>query len=190
MFPISASHVCQLWRRASLANPDLWTTIWIGNRWQEEYVALFIQRSHFCPLSLKYSSNLPLESLPDGNTILLDIGCDCQWKEIHVHPSWDNLPKLLSKSSDTLETLVLTSTWDSKAYILDLAFATHLTHLSIIRVKTSIILYYDSFKLPCSGLTHLNLNASVTPHDILSILSECGNLEEFVLILAVPFTFN
>jgi len=102
-FPISASHVCQLWRRASLANSDLWTTIWIGNRCQKEYMALFIQRSQSRPMSLKYSENLPLQSLPNISTTLSDIGCDCRWKEIHVHPSWDYLPKLLSKSWEYIQ---------------------------------------------------------------------------------------
>ena len=189
-FPISASHVCRLWRQASLASSDLWTTIWIENRCQKEYVALFIQRSQSRPLSLKYSRNFPLDSLPDISTFLPDVGCDYQWKEIHVHVSWDNLPKLLSKSWDTLESLVLSTFKESRDRDLHLASATRLKRLTIIRDNMSKV-YYHVVELPCHGLTHLNLDIGIKPpYEIISILSECGNLEEFVLTLTEPVMLN
>jgi hypothetical protein len=157
-FPISASHVCQLWHRACLANSDLWTTIWIGNRCQKEYAELFIQRSQSRPMSLKYSERLPPEYLPNVSSVLLEIGCGCRWKDIHVHPSWDNLPKLLSKSWDTLESLVLTAFGNSRAHTIDLTSATRLKHLSVIRDKSSRVMKYDVLKLPCSSLTHLTVS--------------------------------
>jgi hypothetical protein len=188
-FPISASHVCQLWHRACLANSDLWTTIWIGNRCQKEYAELFIQRSQSRPMSLKYSERLPPEYLPNFSSVLLEIGCGCRWKDIHVHPSWDNLPKLLSKSWDTLESLVLTAFGNSRAHTIDLTSATRLKHLSVIRDKSSRVMKYDVLKLPCSSLTHLTVDVAITLNDVVSILSECGNLEEFVLTLATLFIY-
>ena len=188
-FPISASHVCQLWRRASLANSDLWTTIWIGNRCQKEYMALFIQRSQSRPMSLKYSENLPLQSLPNVSTTLSDMGCDCRWKEIHVHPSWEFLPKLLSKSWDTLESLVLTALGNSWIRTVDLTSATRLMRLSIIHDKRPRVMC-KFFKLPCSGLTHLNMDITIRLNEVISILSECGNLEECVLTLAILFMYD
>jgi hypothetical protein len=190
-FPISASHVCRLWRQASLASSDLWTTIWVGDRsCQKEYVALFIQRSQSRPMSLKYSRNLPLESLPDVSTVLLDLGCDCQWKEIHIHPSWDNVPKLLSKSWDTLESLVLSTFEGSRARALYLASATRLKRLTIIGDNLSKV-HYHVLEFPCHGLTHLNLDIGVTqPYEVISILRKCGNLEEFMLTLTEPMMLN
>ena len=109
-------------------------------------MTLFIQRSQPHPLSLKYSGNFPLETLPDVSTALLDIGCDCQWKEIHVQPSWGNLPKLLLRSWDTLESLVLTTFDNSRAHNLNVTPATRLVRLSIIRDIKSSILFYDFLK--------------------------------------------
>jgi hypothetical protein len=152
-------------------------------------VALFIQRSQSHPLSLKYSGNFPLETLPNVSSILSEIGCDCRWKDIHVHPSWDNFPKLLSKSWDTLESLVLTAFGNSRAHTIDLTSATRLMHLSVICDKRSRVMKYDFLKLPCSGLTHLTVDVAITLNDVVSILSKCSNLEEFVLTLATQFIY-
>jgi hypothetical protein len=109
--------------------------------------------------------------------------------QIFAYPSWDNLPKLLSKSWDTLESLVLTAFGNSRAHTIDLTSATRLIHLSVIRDKSSRVMKYDFLKLPCSGLTHLTVDVAITLNDVVSILSECGNLEEFVLTLATQFIY-
>ena len=152
-------------------------------------MALFIQRSQSRPMSLKYSEKFPLESLPNVSTTLSDIGSDCRWKEIHVHPSWDNLPKLLSKSWDTLESLVLTAFGNSRTQTIDLTSAIRLVRLSVIRDKRSRVMEYDFLKLPCSGLTHLNVDITIALIEVISILSECGNLEECVLTPPTLFIY-
>jgi len=188
-FPVSASHVCQLWRRASLASSDIWTTICIGNRCRKEYMELFIQRSKSRPVSLKYSGNLPIQSLPDISTVLSDVGWNCRWKEIHVHPRWNSLPNILSKSWDTLESLILTTSGDSMVRVLDLTSATQLTHISVVHDKMSRFAYYK-FRFPFSTLTHLILDITTTPpNEIISIMRACRNLEEFVLTLRGPFIY-
>jgi hypothetical protein len=57
--------------------------------------------------------------------------------------------------------------------------------LSIICDKRSSIFFDDFLKLPCSGLTHLNVEIATPLNEVISILSECGNLEECVLTLQV-----
>jgi hypothetical protein len=179
-FPLSASHVCQLWHQASLASSDIWTNIQIGtNQFRKEYVELFIQRSRSRSVSLKCNENLPTESLPDLSTVLSEVGWDCRWKEVHVHPSWDNLPKILSKSWDTVESLILTSV-DSRDSALDLKSATRLTHLSINHENSSKA---SRYKLPFSRLTHLHLNIQASPKTVISIMSKCRELEECMLTL-------
>ena len=187
-FPISASHVCRLWRQASFASSDIWTTIRIGNRCSKEFVALFIQQSRSRPVSLKCTENLPIDSLPDVSSVLSEVGWDCQWKEVHVHPSWDNLPKILSKSLDTLESLILTGSGSngSKARVLDLKSANRLRRLSITH-GGRIIIKQASYEL-FRGLTDLNLNIRASPKTIFSIMSECRKLEECVLTIKGTIT--
>lgn len=75
-FPLSASHVCQLWHQASLASSDIWTNIQIKNQCRKEYVELFIQRSRSRSVSLKCNEDLPVEYLPDVSSVLSEVGWD------------------------------------------------------------------------------------------------------------------
>ena len=106
------------------------------------------------------------------------VGYDCQWKEVHVPRTWSDLPKILSKSWDTLESLVLTSGWHSRTVVLDLESATRLTSLSISDKKELKITYKVS-----PGLTHLNLNVRSSPNDVVTLLRMCPNLEECIITL-------
>jgi len=132
-------------------------------------------------MSLKCNEDLPIEYLPDVSTVLSEVGWDCRWKVVHVHSSWNNLSKILSKSWDTVESLVLTS-MDSRIRVLDLESATRLTRLSIRYEKSLKTVCY---KLPFSRLTHLNLNIPASSGVVISIMSKCRELEELVVILTM-----
>jgi len=183
--PIWISHVCWHWRRVSLSNPDLWTAIRIGDQYQESYISSFIQRSRSRPVSLKYTGNLNSPNTLMGLHNLL-VGYDCRWKELHVPRTWSYLPKILSKSWDTLESLVLTANWHSQTMVLDLEPATRLTSLSISHEKELNITYKIS-----PGLTHLNLNVQSSLKDVVTLLRMCPNLEECIITLfgSWPTTF-
>lgn len=69
---------------------------------------------------------------------------------------------------------------DSRARVLDLKSATRLTRLSITDEELSETARYQ---IPLSRLTHLNLNIQACSEMVISIMSKCRELEEFVLIL-------
>ena len=79
---------------------------------------------------------------------------------MHVHPYWGNLPKLLSKSWDTFEPLVLATFENPKTRPLHLASASRLAQLSIVRNKMS---------------------KAYPPHEFVSILREYGNPRRLLL---------
>jgi len=178
--PIWISHVCRLWRQVSLLNPDLWTTIRIGGRYQESYITSLIQRSRSRPVSLKYTGNTGT-SVMGVRKFLVGCDHDCQWKEVHVHVphSWKALPKILSKSWDTLETLVLTTYLHFQTGVLDLESATRLTSLSIFHCERELSIIFKF----SPGLTHLNLNVRTPPKDVVTLLRMCPNLEECIIAL-------
>jgi hypothetical protein len=128
-------------------------------------------------MSLKYTGNSYNRYFEGVRNFLAEEGCDYQWKEIHVAISCqNNLPKLLSKSWDTLETLVLNLYWHSGAILLELESATRLTNLSV----SHEIEFSVTYKIP-PGLTHLSLNVAAPPKDVVAVLSQCANLEECVI---------
>ena len=179
--PIRISHVCWLWRQVSLSNPDLWTAIRIGDQYQDSYISSFIQRSRSRPVSLKYTGNLKYPGNSPNSLMGLEnllVGYDCRWKELHIPRTWSNLPKILSKSWDTLESLVLTADWHSQTMVLDLESTTCLTSLSISHENELNITYKIS-----PGLTHLNPNVQSSPNDVVTLLRMCPNLKECIITL-------
>ena len=57
--------------------------------------------------------------------------------------------------------------------------------LSIIHDIKSSILFYDFLKFHWHVLaSHLNVDIAIALNEVISILSECGNLKEFLLTIA------
>ncbi|KAF8951914.1 hypothetical protein BDZ97DRAFT_1882542 [Flammula alnicola] len=195
-FELCASHVCRLWREASLATSELWSTIKVGfvsfpsELSLEKYIETYIHRARSRPLSLIYKHHrVPYD--PTG--VIRKVAKDCQWKVISLTSTKMSFPpiikSLMATSWDVLESLTLDGCKDGFSTVesrsreskadLRLISASRLTKLRI-----AVYSPIDSriLQAPWSQLTELYLKmTSASRRKILDILRQSSKLEIFTL---------
>ncbi|KAF8967555.1 hypothetical protein BDZ97DRAFT_528913 [Flammula alnicola] len=195
-FALRASHVCRLWRQASLAMSELWSTIKVGfvsfpsELSLEKYIETYIHRARSRPLSLIYKHHrVPYD--PTG--VIRKVAKDCQWKVISLTSTKMSFPpiikSLMATSWDVLESLTLDGCKDGFSTV-ESCFRESKADLRLIaasRLKKLRIAIYSPIdsrilQAPWSQLTELYLKmTSASRRKILDILRQSPKLEIFTL---------
>lgn len=173
-YVISATHICQSWRKAALEYPILWNHIVIPLFCQDQ-VMQYISRSESMPLIIYVSDKA--RTLDALESVLYRI---CDW-HLYLDPTLVeglNLAHYLSKCGDLNTLRIVLNTYaqgrDQHAFPMNL-LQTPIPKLQRLSVQD---FSFTSDLIWLGNLTHLSLRSVYMPlEEFLNVMSSCSKLE-------------